>query len=169
MRLLRPSSDQSTSSIAARSPGALFTPLSFCSPLKSRPNPSRAGTVTVGRDQRPPNPEGTVLTVPSTPLHSGCLGKTIKGELALSSCHIARSAGRPGADPVKLSKSRAELVKVAQQVSLGVGTVAKLKSELREARVSRRFGTMPSSFIRSAAAPQCYHRSIPSRATSCDD
>jgi DNA invertase Pin-like site-specific DNA recombinase len=49
---------------------------------------------------------------------------------------VRKRLGRPGAEPDKLRKARAELdkgigiVKVAKQVGLGVGTVAKLKREM---------------------------------------
>jgi DNA invertase Pin-like site-specific DNA recombinase len=49
---------------------------------------------------------------------------------------VRKRLGRPGADPDKLRKARAELakgtgiVKVAKAVGLGVGTVAKLKDEM---------------------------------------
>jgi hypothetical protein len=52
----------------------------------------------------------------------------------------SRTNGRPGADPEKLRKARAELAKgiginrVAKAVGLGVGTVQKLKNEMVEAR-----------------------------------
>jgi hypothetical protein len=50
--------------------------------------------------------------------------------------------GRPGAEPDKLRKARAELakgigiVKVAKQVGLGIGTVAKLKDEMLKAEMA---------------------------------
>jgi DNA invertase Pin-like site-specific DNA recombinase len=49
---------------------------------------------------------------------------------------VRKRLGRPGAEPDKLRKARAELakgigiVKVAKQVGLGVGTVAKLKNQM---------------------------------------
>jgi DNA invertase Pin-like site-specific DNA recombinase len=53
---------------------------------------------------------------------------------------VKKRLGRPGADPDKLRKARAELakgigiVKIAKAVGLGVGTVARLKAEMAEAR-----------------------------------
>jgi hypothetical protein len=50
--------------------------------------------------------------------------------------------GRPGADPDKLRKARAELAKgiginrVAKLVGLGVGTVQKLKNEMLTAEIA---------------------------------
>jgi DNA invertase Pin-like site-specific DNA recombinase len=52
---------------------------------------------------------------------------------------VRKRLGRPGAEPEKLRKARAELakgigiVKVGKAVGLGVGTVAKLKREMVEA------------------------------------
>jgi hypothetical protein len=49
---------------------------------------------------------------------------------------VRKRLGRPGAEPDKLRKARAELakgigiVKVAKQVGLGVGTVAKFKNQM---------------------------------------
>jgi hypothetical protein len=53
---------------------------------------------------------------------------------------VRKRLGRPGAEPDKLRKSRTEItkgigiVKVAKAVGLGVGTVARLKKQMMEAR-----------------------------------
>src|SRR5215813_8419622 len=55
---------------------------------------------------------------------------------------VRKRLGRPGADPEKLRKARAEVAKgiginrVDKMVGLGVGTVQKLKKEMVEARES---------------------------------
>jgi hypothetical protein len=59
-----------------------------------------------------------------------------QGHFVAKHGEIRKRLGRPGADPDKLRKARAEIpkgigiVKVAKQVGLGVGTVAKLKNQM---------------------------------------
>jgi hypothetical protein len=63
-----------------------------------------------------------------------------KGHFVTKHGEVRKRLGRPGAEPDKLRMARAELakgigiVKVAKAVGLGVGTVAKLKREMVEAR-----------------------------------
>jgi DNA invertase Pin-like site-specific DNA recombinase len=63
-----------------------------------------------------------------------------KGHFVTKHGEVRKRLGRPGADPEKLRKARAELakgigiVKIAKAVGLGVGTVARLKKEMFEAR-----------------------------------
>jgi DNA invertase Pin-like site-specific DNA recombinase len=63
-----------------------------------------------------------------------------KGHFVTKHGEVKKRLGRPGADPEKLHKARTELAKgiginkVAKMVGLGVGTVAKVKAEMAEAR-----------------------------------
>ena len=63
-----------------------------------------------------------------------------QGHFVTKHGEIRKRLGRPGAEPDKLRKARAEIakgigiVKVAKAVGLGVGTVARLKKQMMEAR-----------------------------------
>src|SRR6516162_11454498 len=63
-----------------------------------------------------------------------------QGHFVTKHGEIRKRLGRPGAEPDKLRKARAEIakgigiVKVAKTVGLGVGTVARLKKQMMEAR-----------------------------------
>ena len=65
-----------------------------------------------------------------------------KGHFVTKHGEVRKRLGRPGADPDKLRKARAELAKgigigkVARMVGLGVGTVAKLKGEMLKAEMA---------------------------------
>jgi DNA invertase Pin-like site-specific DNA recombinase len=65
-----------------------------------------------------------------------------KGHFVTKHGEVRKRLGRPGAEPDKLRKARAELAKgigigkVARMVGLGTGTVAKLKNEMRNAEMA---------------------------------
>jgi DNA invertase Pin-like site-specific DNA recombinase len=65
-----------------------------------------------------------------------------KGHFITKHGEVRKRLGRPGAEPEKLRKARAELTKgigigkVARMVGLGVGTVAKLKNEMLKAEMA---------------------------------
>jgi DNA invertase Pin-like site-specific DNA recombinase len=64
------------------------------------------------------------------------------GHFVTKNGEAKKRLGRPSADPEKLGKARAELAKgiginkVAKMVGLGVGTVAKVKDEMRTAEMA---------------------------------
>jgi DNA invertase Pin-like site-specific DNA recombinase len=63
-----------------------------------------------------------------------------QGHFVTKHGEVKKRLGRPSADPDKLRKARAELAKgigvnrVAKMVGLGVGTVARPKKQMMEAR-----------------------------------
>jgi DNA invertase Pin-like site-specific DNA recombinase len=77
--------------------------------------------------------------MPTGPAFSAAAGPIVRPSRRSRAGIVRSKLGRPGAEPEKLAKARRELAKgvgirkVARQIGLGVGTVHRIKREMRVA------------------------------------